>query len=79
MPPCPALSLARSLRAWRSRVRRAEAHQFRPAEGRPPKRGISEADRAEYLYEPWYWTDYDNPPYETHKGCVRSESVQPAP
>ena len=35
---------------------------------RPPKRAIAEAAPAEYLYEPWSWTDYDNPPYETHKG-----------
>jgi hypothetical protein len=37
---------------------------------RPPKTGASNAAPAEYLYEPWYWTDYDNPPYETHKGIT---------
>ena len=35
---------------------------------RPPKPGASEAAPVEYLYEPWSWSDYDNPPYETHRG-----------
>ena len=35
---------------------------------RPPKTGAVEAAPVEYLYEPWSWSDYDNYPYETHKG-----------
>ncbi len=35
---------------------------------RPPKPGATGTTLLEYLYEPWSWSDYDNPPYETHKG-----------
>jgi hypothetical protein len=35
---------------------------------RTPKPGAASAASVEYLYEPWSWTDYDNPPYETLKG-----------
>ena len=35
---------------------------------RPPRPGAAGAAPVEYLYEPWSWTDYDNPPYETHRG-----------
>lgn len=34
---------------------------------RPPIPGAAEAAPVEYLYEPWSWSDYDNPPYETYK------------
>lgn len=35
---------------------------------RAPKPGTVEPAPVEYLYEPWSWTDYDNPPYETLRG-----------
>jgi hypothetical protein len=35
---------------------------------RPPRAGATGTAVVEYLYEPWSWTDYDNCPYETHKG-----------
>ena len=33
----------------------------------------------QYLYEPWSWTDYDNPPYETHRGIRVISIVKKTP
>ena len=54
-----------SARAASAALKRVNAARRR---ARPPKQGVSEAAPVEYLYEPWSWSDYDNPPYETHKG-----------
>jgi hypothetical protein len=42
---------------------------------RPPS-GKADAGVVEYLYEPWSWSDYDDYPYETHKGISRIPIVK---
>ena len=54
-----------SARAASRALKRINAARRR---ARPPKPGAAEAAPVQYLYEPWSWTDYDNPPYETRRG-----------
>jgi hypothetical protein len=54
-----------SARAASRALKRINAARRR---ARPPKPGAAEAAPVQHLYEPWSWTDYDYPPYETHRG-----------
>lgn len=71
----PGLQTGRALAAAKA-LKRINAAKRR---ARPPKPGAASAAPVEYLYEPWSWTDYDNPPYETRKGIAEIPIVKKTP